>query len=602
MRDEKDIAIRDARDRMIDLLGFGETYPLQDLSILDDQLTVPFNVSAKIPIEDSQLQVSYQLFDSDDLPVRSSVENEPITAEGLGALLVIESPKILDDITYKIQAKKDGSGREVYLHETATIKVGLDSSLSAFIRDIPFLEPIRDILNEDDARIMDYGSRVQVVLKKSQEGVDYRLVSLNGTTETVLSESEVRGTFDDIVLSAQALYEDTDIRIRATKAFDVSEGRETQTDLLDVILPLKIRANTALQVSIDPDSIIDFAASTTLKIEASQKSVSYRVYSRKIADADFVFDEKAGQTLVSVTGSDGGVVKVAAPEAQVLWQLPKGFTALGPQKQGTGSALSFPISALSNDTLFIVQAEKNHQGLSLVSSAMKLSQAAVVLLRPDIAIPLHFRVTVRDAEAVGPVEVLAGESGVFYQLRTRPSGPDLGLPAYFHKKDALNPEQNKGIAQVRIGIDFVVPRAEAKPSDARDPATRPPASAELILSDIALGESLNVLAIKAQTQIDLLIPKTLDLPVLPNIAFDSVLVEVGQTARLVVSTSVVGEKYQLFLNGEAVKQAKNGNGSDLVFITETLSEDTLFELYVTQPASDNLQVTRIVPLRVDVNK
>ncbi len=601
MADKTDIKIRDARDRVIDLLGFGETYPLQDLRILDDQLTVPFGTSAKIPIESSQLEVVYQLYDGDDVPVRPSPRRPPITAQGVGGLLILESPKISDDVSYQIRALKNDSGRKAYLHEIATIKVGLDVRLSALILNTPFLEPERDNAKENDARIVDYGSAVTIQLKKSQEGVDYRLVSLQGTQEILLSEPDVRGTLDDIRLSAKALYEDTDIRIRATKTFDISEGRETQTALLDIVLPLKIRANTALQVTIDPEPIIDFKANTRVKIKASQKSARYRLFRRKISDADFVFGESSALTRVSVLRSDGGKVQVSVPAKQSIWQVPEGFIALGTQKVGTGGALSFSVASLSEDTMIIVQAEKLHQAQAARSSAMKLSQAAVVLLRPDGNPTLHLRVKLKASNAVSAVEVLGGEPGVFYHLRKDLTGPDLSLPAYFYKKDENNPEQNKGLNQLRIGIDFVVPRRAPQKIDEPDRSRIKPESAVLELNNITLPSVLNVLAVKAQTQIPMGLTQTAMLPKLPQIAFDSARVDRGKTARLVIKASQVGEKYQLFLGGVAVKKAKNGNGEDLVFITNPLTEDTVFELLITQESRTTLEVTRILPLKVDVN-
>ena len=41
------IQLRDARDRLLDLLGIGQTYPLRDLVVHDEQLTVTVNSTAK---------------------------------------------------------------------------------------------------------------------------------------------------------------------------------------------------------------------------------------------------------------------------------------------------------------------------------------------------------------------------------------------------------------------------------------------------------------------------------------------------------------------------------------------------------------------------
>ena len=43
---------------MIDALGIGETYPLRDLPVPNDRLTVPFNAAAAIRVEDSGVGMS----------------------------------------------------------------------------------------------------------------------------------------------------------------------------------------------------------------------------------------------------------------------------------------------------------------------------------------------------------------------------------------------------------------------------------------------------------------------------------------------------------------------------------------------------------------
>ena len=60
--DSKYLEVRDARDRMIDLLGLGETYPLRDVAV-SEELKVPFNKSATVRIAPTQQGVGYQLRD-----------------------------------------------------------------------------------------------------------------------------------------------------------------------------------------------------------------------------------------------------------------------------------------------------------------------------------------------------------------------------------------------------------------------------------------------------------------------------------------------------------------------------------------------------------
>ena len=60
---ERGIRLRGARDRLVDLLGFGETYPLQDVPVRAEELIVPIETTAKIPIDPGQSDVLYQLRD-----------------------------------------------------------------------------------------------------------------------------------------------------------------------------------------------------------------------------------------------------------------------------------------------------------------------------------------------------------------------------------------------------------------------------------------------------------------------------------------------------------------------------------------------------------
>src|SRR6185295_19967602 len=113
------IQVRDARDRLIDLLRHGQTYPLQDLAVRDEQLTVAFNTAAKIPIENSQKDVVYQLHHKHEVverhPQGEKEPGVPIEAQGNGETILLETNKIQDDVTFEILARKQRSGREAYL-------------------------------------------------------------------------------------------------------------------------------------------------------------------------------------------------------------------------------------------------------------------------------------------------------------------------------------------------------------------------------------------------------------------------------------------------------------------------------------------------------
>lgn len=232
--------LRDTRDRLIDLLGLGETYPLQDVAV-SERLTVPFEVSAKISIDPGQPAVEYELHDRDEEPVPSV-----FAQTGTGDEILLETPPIVEDVTYKILARKPG--REAYLHQETTIKVGLDVRLDARIL-APLLRPLTD----KDTWMVGHGGQVDVEIVESQEGVDYHLVHLGDAgqgPEEVLSQV-VRGNRHDIKVRTDSIWEPKVIRIRATREFEASEGREPQTDLLDAVLPIDVRGLGELTLEVD---------------------------------------------------------------------------------------------------------------------------------------------------------------------------------------------------------------------------------------------------------------------------------------------------------------------------------------------------------------
>jgi len=95
-------------------IGIGQTYPLQDLAVRDEQLTVAFNTAAKIPIENSQTDVLYQLHHKHELvkrtPDGAKEAGVQIEAQGNGETIFLETYKIQEDITFEIFARKQRSG------------------------------------------------------------------------------------------------------------------------------------------------------------------------------------------------------------------------------------------------------------------------------------------------------------------------------------------------------------------------------------------------------------------------------------------------------------------------------------------------------------
>src|SRR5262245_4444801 len=100
-----DIPVRVARNRLIDIVGIGDACPLSDLNVVADRLKVPFNGTARIPIEYAQTNVTYELCDRSGQPLGAEFR-----AIGRDATAAIDTPRVTEDVTYRIRATKSSVG------------------------------------------------------------------------------------------------------------------------------------------------------------------------------------------------------------------------------------------------------------------------------------------------------------------------------------------------------------------------------------------------------------------------------------------------------------------------------------------------------------
>jgi hypothetical protein len=604
--DSHSFRARAARDRLIDLIKLGATYPLRDLPVRDEHLTVPYNQSAQIPIESSQRDVVYELRDANGAPVLDAngqpardANGQPLRpVNGNGGKIHLPTPPMREDTTYNILARKIDTHREVYLQQQATVKVGLDVTLSARIA-APLLEAINPP-GDSDARIVAWGTRVSVQIDNSQEGVDYRLVQLVGEQEQTLSD-DVRGTGSLIELLAKPASEDVAIRIRATKVFDPSENLPTQTDLLKAVLPLKVRARRDLPVSLEPSPIVDFKGKAVVRIDNTQASTQYLLYVRDVSDSDFVFGTTGGLGLLGVDVAGEPRVHVQRPPQQELWENLAGFQPVGAPTPGNGGTLRLPVSALTQDSVILVRAHKEHQGRAKVPSMVQLQQAALLLTRPNPQPELKLGVEMAGAQTTGTLEVSGGQPGVFYEVRSDPAGNAFEWPAYFHKTDERDATLNKGLGQLRIEVDFVITRGTLRPATTpAELASTPPLTPLLSTGPIAANTTLHLRAIKAQTRVATNLPKTAQIAPVPEIVAEQAVVPKGSPAEIVVRASLAGDRYQLTQAGQPIGPAFDGNGGELTFTTVPLQAATQFEVLVTRPGEAGIPVERWVRINVGV--
>lgn len=630
--DEKHLRVRDSRDRLIDLLGFGETSPVRDLPVPVEQLVIPLNLSAKIPIEETQPDTVYKLWHlTEDRPI-DRVPGTPAQEPGNDATIHLESPPVGLDETYRIRAVKTTTGRWAYLHHLAELKTGLDLSLRAWIRSGELLDPTVDAALDDDPRIVDHGSAVEVVIENSQEGVDYQLVVIRDGAEVAISRQDVRGTLGAIVLVTTPAHDDIEIRIRATRTFDPSENLDAQTDLLDAVLPLRVRTRGDLTVSIAPGFIIDHQGDATVEIENSQPGVEYQLFARLLPDRDFVY--KPGDGIMAMSTEGDRIVHIRQPAQSPDGFDRSGFRAVGEVMRGDGETLRMSLSALREDSVVVIEARKQHidrHGAERPSTAI-LDRTPVILVRPDPAPALHLALVVElngDADGArtrGAVQVSGGQAGVYYHLRQAPDGDDLGLPAYFHKPDHDDPGENKGIGQLAIGVDGAVRRAHwtglTMPSmpgvgaaqlddtlivgevrtvqtatrEAR--ARQAPPAPIVLITPLELGTTVHVRAVKAMTGLSAAVSESATIDALPAITVDDVRTDDARTVRITMANSRAGDSYQVMRDGVAIAPAQSGDGGELSFSIPPPDDEAVFDVAVTRASEAGIPVMRIARITV----
>lgn len=445
------IPLRAARDRLIDWIGIGQTYPLRDLPVTVTNIVL-YNDPSQIEIGNSQHGVDYQLCDDKDIPL------DPIVSgTGNGGTLVLVSPAIVANTIFTIQAtKKQVSGLQTMLLQKHTAIVGLNNKLVASIqKGQPLLDNPKPA--PDDDRVVDYGVKVTVAIDKPQEGVDYQLIRIDGDKETALS-AIVTGAAGSITLDTkEGVTEDMDIRIRATKSYDKSENKETDTELLLTVLPLKVRANPSLGISV-LNTVVDYSGTTSIKVQAAQNQVQYQGLYRSIADHEFVHGAANGLVFTTPV-SDKHTVTLRTPT------IFSDFDFATNAAQGNDGDLSLSLKNKSNediklteDSYFAIQAVKTHTAKNGTpkTTSVYLAKVAAVFVRPNLNPDLKLIARVNNSVLQAPVQVTGGQPGIFYEFTTVADSKVQGLPVYFHHLDSMDNTRNVGIGQLQVEVDLVV--------------------------------------------------------------------------------------------------------------------------------------------------
>jgi hypothetical protein len=332
--------------------------------------------------------------------------------------------------------------------------------------------------------------------------------------DDILSENgkPVRGNQGTITLRSKPVGEDTVIHIRAVKLFDPADRRPPLTAILSTSLPLYVRADPARIVT--APAIVGYKANTGIRIEASQASAAYRVWTRRIADEEYRHGAAAGSSTLAgkvvaipVNGSPDAMVLV--PAAPAGSSAPAGFAAEGTGIPGNGGQLQLPLIPPEEDLFIVVEVLKQHDVSDgpPASSSIWLAAVSPMLVKPDDKRQLRLQAEFGNGTTIGTLRVLDGQPGVFYTLKSASTKAVVGPPAYFHKLDATNPVFNKGIGQLKLGVDLVVtvnPSAPARKTLAETPPEPP-----LLPTDpLAEGTVIAFRAVKAQTGVAVDLAKT----------------------------------------------------------------------------------------------
>ena len=612
------IALRSARNRLIDALGLADTCPLTDLSVADGSpggpIKVAFGRSAQITIDESETGMRYALLGPDGRPLldAAGAALAPITVDGNGGRVQLATPPVTDDISFRIQVSKpvtvagQPAQPALLLTQGVAVKVGLDLLLLIELPGLPLLDATLANAQPGDTRVVDFGARVRLQVHLSQEGVAYAL-GLDGTPQA----GPVIGNLGTIELLSPPLAEDTVLGVQATKSFTGGGGGSTgggtggaqDQQWLAAQLRVAVKANTALQALAQPGPVIDAGlGSAALRLPASQGGVAYRLFARRVPDGEWQRDVPADSAtlLLRAAPDQPALPAVGLPlrpdgwQPTDGWRAPQGFVAVGDAPlAGTGADLDLPLGAPADDAVYLVQAIKAHTaGQTTINTEVGLAQAVLVLVRPSATPPLQLAlVQGLDAAAAPELQVAGGQPGVYYHFTAQPDGPALPLPAYQHQADERDPASSKGLGQLTIGIDFALARG-------RDPATEPPPRIALALgqqpvppprlrlglaADAALAANA-VLAIRAQramTGLDTPLASSVQLLALPAVRIDPTRLAPGASAQVQVASSLPGDLHQLLLQGQPIGAPVPGTEAGLSIDTGPLLADSVFELVIT---------------------
>jgi len=603
------LALRDTRDHVVELLGLARTYPLRDLP-WSQRLIVSAGKPAEVVLDYSQSGVDYTLCDSRGEPVESA--GEIIFKPGSGGRLVLTTPPINIDTSYRVLASRqaldaapvsEGGGvRQAWLLGEVRIEEGIDPTLAVEMLggpELPLLDIRVDQPTAADAHIAVYGAAVAVLVHASQEGVHYELRD-HAHPERVLS-AEVTGTSGTITLTLARATEDIDLRVRGSRVVGPTDNPELRESLLDAVLPLRVRADPGIVATL-AEWVVPYGGSTVLTLRSGQAGTSYQAWLRPVRDIEFVFDAQSAKPVITLPG-ESGLLRIERPPRTTVWQALNGYATQGAAVEGSGGDISIALNPLVHDMVLLVQAVRRHSpkalsvaGVVLIPSAVQLEAALAVLVRPDITQPLSIRATLANGATSGPWLLRDGQPGVYYQLQDAAFAGDA--PGYFHQRDDLDARFNKGVEQLRIEIDLALARDHSEPFDVERESPLPPLTDA---TPVPVGREIAVRATRAMSGISANLNRTAVLDAMPTIRAEPPTGADGQVFNIVVVAGVAGESYTVLADERLVTGPHAGNGSDLSLPLGALQRTTVFTVLAQRPDDSHLTLDRCAELTIVVS-
>jgi hypothetical protein len=338
------------------------------------------------------------------------------------------------------------------------------------------------------AHLLAWGASAEVELATSQDNVIYTLINAADREkpppqQRALSKP-LQGTGGPLRLRSDALQEDVDLLVRGIRLLDAS-GRQQSTGYLSTVVPLRVRANPAVSLSL-VEPVIDPASDCLVWVGddaiPSQTNVTYVPWSLPLKPEDWQWKDDLATARLPQLPSP-------LPGANVLtqngWRSSAKIQAAagGDPTWGTGGRLRLSIGPVGADAVLMVIAGKVHNPFPLGSrdrnpiSALSWQRLNTMVVQVTLPNPERRLALVADSRGW---RLEGGEPGVFYTFQRRSDDKPLGQPVYVHQHTTETPPNDWGIGRLRIGSDLAVASASGP---ALDPGlTLPDAGAMVVVA------------------------------------------------------------------------------------------------------------------------